>query len=87
MMPSLRQRWRAMREDARKTIEIAFHDGIVMPTRVPEYRVYTKRVGKYEVEFHHFRVGYVKFVIVLIGSFPPILWDLNLEDGLPIYPI
>ena len=78
MMPSLR----LMREDARATLEVAFHDGIAKPVLVPEYFSYRRRIlGGREIEFHHFRVVYARFVIATIEGRRPIIWDIRLADG------
>jgi hypothetical protein len=85
MMPMARNKWLSMRDDARKTLERAFIDGICHPTIVPWHFCYTKRFFGHTIEFHHFRVGYAKFTIALIDNFPEILWDMDLEDGFPVY--
>jgi hypothetical protein len=76
-----------MSEDARVTLDVAFQTGIAPPTRVLDHYFYIKCVCGFHVEFHHFRVGYATFVVSLIEPFPAIVWDFELEDGLPIYPI
>jgi len=87
MVPSLKKKWHSMCEDARVTLEVAFRDGITRPIIVPMHFSYTRNVLGYDVEFHHFRVGYAVFVVALIENFPPILWDVDLVDGFPIYPV
>jgi len=87
MVPSLRRKWHAMREDAKETLEVAFRDGVTNPILVPSHFFYIRRVLGYTIEFHHFRVGYATFVVALIGDYPEILLDIRLEDGLPLYPL
>jgi hypothetical protein len=86
MTPSLKKKWRSMCEDARATLEVAFDHGVLKPIWVAEHFCYTRIIPPYEVEFHHFRVGYATFIIALIAGLPPIIWDLFLEDGFPLYP-
>jgi hypothetical protein len=86
MMPSLKKKWGSLSEDARVTLEVSFINGILRPVMVPEHFCYTKILRDIIVEFHHFRIGYATFIIALIDGFPPILYDMVLEDGLPLYP-
>jgi len=87
MIPSIKNRWRAMREDARETLESAFISAITNPRLVSRYFCHTKHISGYIVEFHYFRVGYAGFIIAIVDDFPAILLDVELEDGLPLYPL
>jgi hypothetical protein len=87
MMPSLKKRWQVMRDDAKATLETAFRDGITFPCIVPVHFCYTRVFLNLVIEFHHFRVGYATFMIALIDGYSAILYDLWLDDGLPLYPI
>lgn len=86
MTPSLRRKWSSLRDDAKAALETAFRDGIRNPVIVPNHYCYLRRCRALTIEFHHFRIGYAHFVIALIENFPPILWDADLADGLPLYP-
>ena len=86
MMPSLKKKWLAMSEDTRMTLEFAFRDGIEYPKTVPFHFCYKKFVLEHTVEFHHFRIGYATFIVAVTDNVPPVIWDVELDDGLPIHP-
>ena len=87
MRPSVRESWNSMEPDAQATLEYAFVNGILRPMETSHHYSYTRRWFGFVIEFHHFRIGFAYFVIVLVPGFPEIVWDMALQDGMPVYPM
>ena len=74
-----------MLPDARETLEHAFLNGISCPRKVSHHYSYTRISHGIAIEFHHFYIGFVSFIIALISDLPAIICGMTLSDGVPLY--
>jgi len=87
MVASVKERWNAMTEDARATLECAFSEGIERPFLVSDYSCKKRTVCGVTVEMHRFYIGFACFVVATTPCGRSIVCDMTLRDGLPLYSI
>ena len=82
-------KWRAYRQDARSTLEAAFHDAVTVPGKARLHSSRIVRTPSRIYEMHSFIIGHASFRLAtrLMTKIRlrDILIDASLHDGFPVY--
>lgn len=81
MRHSVRLRWNRLPVDVQSALDCAFTTAIQTPQYVGHHFTHDKRMSGRVGEFHHFRIGYADFVVLLIPGYRAIIWDMMFDDA------
>jgi hypothetical protein len=79
--------WQEYLEDAKATLESAFHTAMTRPELISDYTWRMLRTANRIFELHAFVIGYAGFCIATNDNVPDILLYATLRDGWPLYPV